>query len=282
MDIYEKVSEIKKKGQDLVIVTVTDKEGMGPADIGKKMIVTDKGEHFGTIGGGSIELYAINRCKDVIASRQSLSEKYVLSDESVKVEESEVKLNMACGGKATLFYEFVGPKQYVYIFGAGHCGKALSISLHNLGYFVTVIDPRAEVLSEIDKAVDKQILCNFETFINKNNIKENSFVVVGTPSHEHDFAVLDKIISEHINPKYFGMLCSKKKIAEYLSLLEKKYGKSLDLSNLYSPIGLDIGGVSPEEIAVSIASEIQSVYYNKKEVSHMRNNSLELMKYIKK
>ena len=68
------------------------------------------------------------------------------------------------------------------------------------------------------------------------------------------------------------MLCSKKKIGDYLDRLYTRYSKDIDLQNFYSPIGLDTGGDSPEEVAVSIAGEILAHYYKKDEInSHMRN-----------
>jgi len=83
---------------------------------------------------------------------------------------------------------------------------------------------------------------------------------------------LDKILESKIKPKYFGMLCSKKKITDYLAKVYEKYGKDIDLSNFYSPIGLPTGGDSPEEVAISIAGEILSVFYNKANInSHMRD-----------
>jgi len=113
VDIYEKLYEYKKAGQDAVIITVTSKEGMSPADVGKKLIIGSDGKFFGTVGGGAIEHYAIERAKQVLSERQSCSENYVLNDKNVSLNKDDVKLNMACGGNVTLFYEFVGPKQYV-------------------------------------------------------------------------------------------------------------------------------------------------------------------------
>ena len=65
MDFYSKVASLRDQGIDLVIVTVTEKEGMGPADVGKKMVGTDSNEAFGTVGGGAIEFYAREKCKEV-------------------------------------------------------------------------------------------------------------------------------------------------------------------------------------------------------------------------
>lgn len=280
-NIYDKLNEFRASGKDAIIVTVTDKEGMGPCDVGKKMIVSEDNEAFGTIGGGGIEYYAREKCKTLLKERKSLSEKYILNDKDVVPEKDVVKLNMACGGTATLFYEFIGPKQYVYIFGAGHCGAALSRLLKKLDFYVTVIDSRKDVIDTLDESVDKKVTIDFAQYIEEYGLKENSYVVVSTPSHMHDFDVLDKILEKKISLKYFGMLCSKKKILDYLEIAYKKHGKDINLENMYSPIGLDIGGDSPEEVAVSIAGEILSIYYDKKELnSHMRNRVPDDKKYF--
>ena len=281
MDIYSKIAECKSRGEDLVLVTVTEKEGMSPTDVGKKMIVTSSGEFYGTIGGGTIEHFVIEKSKDILKSRKSFSEKYVLMDKDIKIDEGSIKLNMACGGRATLFYEFIGPKEYIYLFGAGHCGKEIAKLLHPLGYYVTLIDNREELLEQSKNNVDCLINSGFVEFFDKNEIKENAYIVVATPSHLYDYEVLDKIIELKIKPKYFGMLCSRKKLHDYLGKIYEKYGKNLDLQNFYSPIGLDLGGDSPEEVAVSVVSEIVSHHYEKDKInSHMRNKVSDDDKYF--
>ena len=124
-------------------------------------------------------------------------------------------------------------------------------------------------------------LLPFIEYLENHRIPDNRYVVVSTPSHTYDFDVLDKIFELGIKPKYFGMLCSKKKIGDYLKRLEEKYGK-VNLDNFYSPIGLPTGGDSPEEVAISIASEILSIYYGKdKKISHLRDSVPEEIKYFK-
>ena len=70
--------------------------------------------------------------------------------------------------------------------------------------------------------------------------------------------------------KYIGMLCSLQKLKDYLEKTYDAFGKDVDLTNLYSPIGLDLGGGSPEEIAISIASELLAVSNGKTNHRHMR------------
>jgi len=271
-DIYKTLQELRTQGKDAVIVTVTEKEGMGPADVGKKMLVTEGNVAFGTVGGGAIEYYAREKCKIVLEDRVSFSEKYILTDRQVHVDDGSVKLEMACGGKVTLFYEFIGPKQYVYIFGAGHCGAALARVLKPLGFHTTIIDERDYVINALDDAADVKVNEGFVEYIEKHGLPNNRYIVVCTPSHTNDYNVLNKILELKIKPKYFGMLCSKKKIADYLAKAYETHGKDIDLSNFYSPIGLQTGGDSPEEVAISIAGEILSVFYGKESInSHMRD-----------
>lgn len=272
VDIYKELDKLRKQGKDAVIVTVTEKSGMGPADVGKKMLVTEGNVAFGTVGGGAIEYYAREKCKEVLENRISFSEKYILNDRTVSVDDGSIILPMACGGKVTLFYEFVGPKQYVYIFGAGHCGAALARVLKPLGFFTTIIDERDYVINALDDAADVKVNEGFVEYIEKHGLPDNRYIVVCTPSHQNDFHVLNKILELKIKPKYFGMLCSKKKIGDYLEKAYQIYGKDIDLTNFYSPIGLQTGGDSPEEVAISIAGEILSVFYNKADInSHMRD-----------
>lgn len=271
VDIYQKINELRHLGKDLVLVTVTEKEGMGPADVGKKMLVSEDGEAFGTVGGGAIEFYAREKAKQVVKERKSFSEKYLLCGKEVFVDEKEVTLPMACGGKATLFYEFVGPKQYVYIFGAGHCGAALAKTLKPLGFHVTIIDERDYVIDQLDDSADIKVVSGFVDYIENTGLKDNAYIVVCTPSHINDYHVLNKILEKKYKPAYFGMLCSKKKIAEYLEKAYSTFGQDIDLTNFYSPIGLNIGGNSPEEIAISISAEMLSVFYGKSELNaHLR------------
>ena len=272
VDIYGKLAEFRKDGKDVVIVTVTEKEGMGPADVGKKMIVTEGNVAFGTVGGGAIEYYAREKCKEVLQNRESFSEKYILNDKQVLVDDGSIILPMACGGRVTLFYEFLGPKQYVYIFGAGHCGAALAKVLKPLGFFITIIDDRDYVLNSLDDSADVKVHEKFVDYLDKHPIPDGRYIVVATPSHQNDYNVLDKILELKLKPKYFGMLCSRKKIGDYLDMAFAKYGKDIDLSNFYAPIGLPTGGDSPEEVAISIASEILTIHYKKDKINaHLRD-----------
>jgi len=268
MNIYELLTEYRQKNVSMMLVTAVAKDGSGPVEVGKKLIYLENGKAFGTVGGGALELYAKKRCVELLKKRENLLETYLL-DEGKIIPESTT-LPMACGGKVTLYYEYNGPKETIYIFGAGHVGQALANVLKTMNFHITVIDDRTEVINMFGKA-DRLVNKSFVGFIEEEGLKPDSFVVVCTPSHTYDYHVINKIIEKNIKLKYLGMLCSPEKLESYLEATYKEHGNNLDLSYFYAPVGLDLGGNSPEEIAISISSEILAISHGKKNHSHMRS-----------
>ncbi|MFA5036865.1 MAG: XdhC/CoxI family protein [Candidatus Izemoplasmatales bacterium] len=264
---YESVTDLQRRGIPAVIVTVVEKKGEGPVDVGKKMVVGENGEAFGTVGGGALEFFAREKCKDIIRERTNILEKYTLSEG--KIVPDTKTLPMICGGFVTLFYEYVGAKEYVYIFGAGHVGQALANILKTMNFHISVIDDREPVLSAFQNA-NVKFGKSFVNFIEEDGIRPESFIIVCTPSHLYDYHVMNKIIERKIDVKYVGMLCSAEKISNYLDKTYEQFGHDVDLSRFYSPVGLDLGGNTPEEIAISISSEMLAVSHSKIGHAHMR------------
>jgi len=275
-NIYEFLLSLQKQGIPAMTVTVVEKTGDGPVEVGKKMVVGENLTAIGTVGGGALEFFAREKCKELIKSRTNLLERYLLNEG--KVLPDTTTLPMACGGIATLFYEYVGAKEYVYVFGAGHVGQALVAVLKTMPFHVSVIDDRQEVIA-VFKGADLLYPMPFVEFIEKQGIKPGSFVVVCTPSHHYDYHVINKILELKLKPKYVGMLCSAKKLNEYLAKTYEAFGHDVDLSNFYSPVGLDLGGGTPAEIAISIVSEILAVSHDKTTNQHMRETTHGVPRY---
>ncbi len=268
MNIIKKSLELTNNNMPFVIITVVKKSGEGPFDVGKKMIVTKKGDFFGTVGGGAIEHDAVERSRQLILDKKSDLISYILNENEVIKDEGQV-LPMACGGRATLYFEYVGTKEKVYLFGAGHVGQALANVLNTLDFKIVVVDDRKPVIDAFVGADEKHNV-SFIDFIDNNGIDDDSYVIVCTPSHKYDYDVLNKVFSKGIKPKYIGMLCSVHKLKDYISKLKEKVTEPVDFTNFYSPIGLDIGGNSPEEIAISITSEMIAIKNGKDGHKHMR------------
>ncbi|MGE4379084.1 MAG: XdhC family protein [Candidatus Izemoplasmatales bacterium] len=267
MDIFKLISEFKRDNKSMMAVTAVKKEGAGPVEVGKKMIVLADGRSFGTVGGGAIEFFAQKKALELLEKKESLLETYVL-DEGKIIPEGKT-LPMVCGGIVTLFYEFIGPKAAIYIFGAGHVSQALTNVLKTMNFNVTVIDTRKNVIDGFLKA-DRLVNQGFVDFIEQDEIKDGDYIIVCTPSHKYDYHVINKVLEKKIKPAYLGMLCSPDKIKAYLKSTYETFGKDIDLSFFYSPIGLDIGGMTPEEIAISISAEILAINHSKTGHKHMR------------
>jgi len=175
MNIYELLTEYRQKNVSMMLVTAVAKDGSGPVEVGKKLIYLENGKAFGTVGGGALELYAKKRCVELLKKRENLLETYLL-DEGKIIPESTT-LPMACGGKVTLYYEYNGPKETIYIFGAGHVGQALANVLKTMNFHITVIDDRTEVINMFGKA-DRLVNKSFVGFIEEEGLKPDTLMII--------------------------------------------------------------------------------------------------------
>ncbi len=255
-NIYEELLVLNRGKGTGVLVTVVKTTGSGPADTGTKMLVYPDGSTIGTVGGGSIEKLAIEKALEILSTHKNCLEEYSM-DES----KTGTSTGMLCGGTATLFFEYFAPRNHLYIFGAGHIGKALVYHLKNLDYFITVVDDRKEVLDEMEGA-DRKLLGKFESVLPDSDVAENAYFIIATYQHKYDGLVLNRICKSGWNPRYVGMVASRRKQKVLLNEMLKEVPDA-DTSKCFIPVGLDIGGGSPDEIALSIIAEIQKVRFGK-------------------
>ncbi|MCF8304334.1 MAG: XdhC family protein [Bacteroidales bacterium] len=257
--IYKKIYELEQQGRDAVLVTVVNKEGEGPALAGKKMLVYAGGEITGTVGGGSLEYLAVKKAREVMQTGINTLEHYNLGDEG-----EGVHTGMACGGSVSLFFEAITQQKRVYIFGAGHIGKALFELLNRLNLRAVIIDDRKEMIDALEAEGDK-IHADFNAYMNQTRFVPESYFVLATYKHRHDGLIINQIFKRGIRTPYIGIVASKKTLNELIASLKKETGENPDMSSIYAPVGLDIGGTdNPWEIVLSIAAEIQAVRYGKK------------------
>ncbi|MFP4459875.1 MAG: XdhC family protein [Candidatus Zixiibacteriota bacterium] len=264
--VYRKLLEIVEAGLSGVLVTVIEKSGSGPSTPGSKMLIWGGTRIAGTVGGGAVEFEAIEESNRVQNKAESYQKSYSFDDEgNLNADE---KLGMVCGGKARLFFEYIPPRENLYLFGAGHVGSALTEHAKSLGFRIIVIDSREGYARRLDN-IQKAIEGDFATLRQEEDIFENAYFVIASHSHSEDFNNLKQIIAADVNPKYIGCIASKGKARKFAEELINHFGKGLDLSRLYSPIGLRTGGKTVEDIAVSIIAEIQSIRYGKTGNDHL-------------
>ncbi len=251
-DIYEEIVRIKEAGEEAALVTIVSATGSTPREEGAKMLVKPDGTIVGTIGGGSLEAQVIKEAVGVIKLSKPKRIHFTLSDE----EASEV--GMICGGDLEVFIEPILTAPTLYIFGGGHISLPLAQMGKLLGFKIAVIDDRADFASAERFPEAEFVLADELTkAFPKLKIDKLSYIVIVTRGHQHDELVLEWAIST--SAKYIGMIGSKTKVKTIFSHLLAKGISKEKLDGVHSPIGLEIGAQTPEEIAVSILAEIINV-----------------------
>jgi len=256
-DELHRILEGLETGKNTVVATVVMAEGSIPSSVGSRMLVFPDGIE-GTVGGGALE-------QRVIAdARRMLS----VPDERRLVTFTPEDLDMKCGGSVTIFLETMNAGPSLWVFGGGHIAKSLVPMSASCGFSVTVVDNRPEfaVRERFPDAVSVRTGGYDE---NARMVPEGGFVLIVTHGHEHDDEVLNEVARIDPPLPYIGMIGSRNKVKLALENLRKN-GIEPGL-NIYAPVGLDVGGRRPGEIAVAIAAQIQGIRYQKKNLPHYRD-----------
>ena len=247
MDIYESIVSMKRSATPFVIATVVDAKGSTPRETGAKMLVRQDGNVEGTIGGGAIEKAVVDEALKLFNSGEAKTIAYDLGD-----------LKMQCGGKMTVFLEPVIPSPQLIIFGAGHIGYALDKIADMLGFRICVVDNRVEFANKARFPNAHGIFAteHIDAFT-ELYFDQDTFIVIVTHKHLHDEAVLQRCVQQPF--AYLGMIGSKTKVKKILTALKDKGINSDIINRVHTPIGLDIGAKTPEEIALAIAAEMVAI-----------------------
>lgn len=170
-----------------------------------------------------------------------------------------------------IFIETISEQPMVFIFGAGHLAYYISQYAKSLNFRYTVYDDRAEFANkERFPQADNIIVEDYESVLDKVKINKNSYIVIVTKGHKSDQIVLEKTVKTDV--KYIGMIGSKTKTLTILKKLSEKGIPEEILKKVYSPIGISIGALTPQEIALSIVSELVKIRRigDTSEACHMR------------
>lgn len=267
-NIYQLLASLEADNTAAVVVTVVAKTGHGPAQLQSKMVVADGGRLAGSVGGGALEQTAIAHAGELLIMRQPDLVHYNLTTEHQLIGAEET--GMVCGGTVSLYYEYLGVRQPLYLIGAGHINRQLARVLQGCGFYMIAVDDRPDVLEEIE-GVQERRLTAFGSMLVDDGMPSNAFAVIATYSHDEDFNALKQIYASGWKPHYIGMVASRGKKKTKLPQMIEELGAEPDLSTFYAPAGLRVGGSTPAEIAVSIAAEIQAIRYDKQGNIHLRD-----------
>lgn len=260
MNIIKLIDEKINLGKKLVVATVVEKKGEGPLKLGGRLLLDEDSNRSGTIAGGDLERIIIEKCKEILENHKTQTLLYNMSDGILK--EENVKVPMICGGSARIFYEYFQPKNNLFVFGgAGNVGKEICEKSKGLDFKLSVIDTINPNFN-----FEYDFYDGHKTILN-NEFKNTDYIVIATGSHSIDYEILKNLMKKDIEFKYLGMLASSKKISDLLKTLNDEIGK--EPKKIYSPIGLNIGGETPPEIAISILAQIQSIKYDIKNIEDM-------------
>jgi xanthine dehydrogenase accessory factor len=251
-DIYQEIVKVKEEGKEAALVTIVAATGSTPREEGAKMLVRPDGSISGTIGGGSLEAEVINEAIQVI--RLGKPKRLHMSLTAKEAEEA----GMICGGDLEVFIEPITTAPNLYIFGGGHVSLPLAKTAKLLGFRITVIDDRAEFAStERFPEAESVLAGDFTKTFPKLKIDKSGYIVIVTRGHQNDELVLEWAIGTPA--RYIGMIGSQTKVKTIYSHLLARGVSQERLDSVHSPIGLEIGAQTPEEIAVSILAEIIKV-----------------------
>jgi xanthine dehydrogenase accessory factor len=250
--VFQALVEAAGRGEPVALVTIVRAHGSTPQRVGAKMAVFADGRTVGTIGGGCYENDAFWKARDALASGRPRLVHYELTDDLA--EES----GLICGGQMDVFIEPIEPTPHLYILGAGHVGHQLGQVAPTVGFQVHVVDDREKFANRDRFPAAVEIAAEpLLDWLAGASIPPTAYVVVLTRGHRQDFDVLRALADRPF--RYVGLIGSRAKVARLTDALIES-GVSADwLRTLHAPIGLDIGAVSPEEIAIAITAELVAV-----------------------
>jgi xanthine dehydrogenase accessory factor len=249
MDIYEQIVQLRREGRRGAVATITNVRGSIPSFQTAKMLVRDDGSIAGTIGGGCVEAEVWQAAREVMEQEKPRSLTFNLNNNP------KYDTGLVCGGTLEIFIEPVLPPALLYIFGAGHVAYNLYKVAALAGFEVVVIDDRESYANRERFPDAREVIAeDFDAVTAQLTAPESSYIVIVTRGHRDDMRVLRWAINA--NARYLGMIGSKRKTISIYKELEKEGIPVEKFANVHAPVGLEIGAVTPEEIAVAIVAEM--------------------------
>jgi xanthine dehydrogenase accessory factor len=249
MDLYEEIVRLRKDGRRGAVATIVNVRGSIPSFKTAKMLVRDDGSIVGTIGGGCVEAEVWQAAREVMESEKPRTLSFDLN------QDPKYDTGLVCGGTLEIFVEPILPPAELFIFGAGHVATSLYQVARIAGFDITIVDDREAYASRQRFPEAQNVIAeDFDKAAAQLTPSESSYIVIVTRGHRDDMRMLRWAV--HTPARYIGMIGSKRKTITIFKELQAE-GLAPELfDRVHAPIGLDIGAVTPEEIAVSITAEL--------------------------
>lgn len=242
-DFYSQAARLTAAGEVFAIATVVRVEGSSSARRGSKAIIDSQGKLVsGWVGGGCAESAVKSEALQCMENERPQLITLDMRDEQLGV-------GMPCGGKMDVFIEPVLPQPGLLIVGHGRIAEALATLGHLMGFGITVNDPAAD--SAAFPSASRLVTEDFD--LTETPIGPKTFVVIAT-QHKRDHLWLQKALEG--NAAYVALVASRHRAKLVLDYLAAAGISAPKIASVRAPAGLDLGAATPEEIALSIISEI--------------------------
>jgi xanthine dehydrogenase accessory factor len=252
VDLYEELVRLRRLGQKCALATIVEVRGSIPSYQTAKLLVREDGSIAGTIGGGCVEAEVWTAAREAMATGQPRRLTFNLGEDAADDN------GLICGGQLEVFVEPITPQPRAFLFGGGHISQALARIAGLAGFSTVVVDDRAAFANpERFPDADETIVAEYEEVFPRLIVNDGSFILIVTRGHRHDMRVLRWAVTTPAG--YVAMIGSRRKVISVVRELEKEGLPAEAFERLHAPMGLEIGAVTPEEIAVSVVAEMIAV-----------------------
>ena len=246
--IYSLVAELEESGDSGALCTIVSSKGSTPRRAGSKMLVHQDGSIMGTVGGGELE----NRVRLAALEAMSKGNPIALSYNMTDMSRGDPGI---CGGQVEVYVEPILPAPTVVVIGGGHVGKAVAHLAKWLGFMVVVSDDRPEFCTrKSNPDADRFLPVTMSEIPKRMKVNPSTYLVLTTRGVDVDVKGLPALLDTPA--AYIGVIGSRRRWTTTVKQLEKSGIAKSTIKRIHSPIGLDLNAETPEEIAVSILSEI--------------------------
>jgi xanthine dehydrogenase accessory factor len=254
MDLFEEVVRLRNLGQRAALATIVHTNGSIPSYESSRMLVREDGSIAGTIGGGCVEAEVWAAAKEVMENEAPRKMVFHLNNEA------SYDNGLICGGTLEIFVEPILPQPMLYLFGGGHVSMAVARAASTAGFAVGVVDDREAFANTERFPMAQKVYPSYEEAFGKIQANSSTYLVIVTRGHKEDMRVLAWAV--RTPARYVGMIGSKRKVLSVYRALQAEGYRPEEFEQVYAPMGLEIGALSPEEIAVSIVAELIAVRRN--------------------
>lgn len=246
--LFQALAALEAENKAGALCMVVRTQGSTPRRAGSKMLVFTDGSILGTVGGGELESRVIQEALASIVDQRPRNLAYNMADPA-RGDPG------VCGGQVEVYVEPILPRPTLVVIGSGHVGKTVVHLAKWLGYFVVVNDDRPEFATpDATPGADRYLPCPMAELPRQLEIDRWTYLVLTTRGANVDVEGLPALLETPA--AYIGVIGSQRRWATARKELLGRGVSEVVLERVHSPIGLELGAETPEEIAVSIMAEI--------------------------